>query len=215
MLMFTHRLLKKLDLEAVQMLQQDVCAALEDPDILQPLSEAELVHILRGNGVILGVFAEERLVAFRALLKPEADEEEHLGRDVGAVDLSKVLYQEISNVHPHYRGHGLQKLMAGWIMKEVDIAHIDWVCATVMPYNIASLKDKFGQGMYVYALKFKYGGKLRYVFGKNLHVSRQFGDEQVAVSMQDTERQQQLLAEGFVGTELKPAGADWAVVYKR
>lgn len=213
--MFTHRLLKESDLQVIQALQQDVCAALEDPNILQPLSEAELVHILRGNGVMLGVFVEERLVAFRALLKPEVNEEEHLGLDVGAADLSKVLYQEISNVHPDYRGHGLQKLMAGWIMKEVDMTQFDWVCATVMPYNIASLKDKFAQGMYVYALKLKYGGKLRYVFGKHLHTPCSLGKRQVTVAMGDTETQQQLLEEGFIGTSMEPAGDDWLVVYKK
>lgn len=213
--MFTYRLLKESDLGMIQTLQQDVCAALEDPNILQPLSEAELMHILHGNGVMLGVFAGNQLVAFRALLKPEADEEEHLGLDVGALDFSRVLYQEISNVHPDYRGHGLQKLMAGWIMKEVDITHIDWVCATVMPYNIASLKDKFAQGMYVYALKLKYGGKLRYVFGKSIHASHQFGEEQAAVLMGDTEKQQQLLAEGFVGISMEPADGDWVVLYRR
>lgn len=213
--MFTHRLLKETDLQVIQALQQDVCAALEDPNILQPLSEAELVHILRGNGVMLGVFVEERLVAFRALLKPEVNEEEHLGLDVGAADLSKVLYQEISNVHPDYRGHGLQKLMAGWIMKEVDMTQFDWVCATVMPYNIASLKDKFAQGMYVYALKLKYGGKLRYVFGKHLHTPCSLGKQQVTVAMGDTETQQQLLEAGFIGTSMEPAGDDWLVVYKK
>ncbi|MGM9948689.1 MAG: GNAT family N-acetyltransferase [Lysinibacillus sp.] len=214
-MMFTHRLLEEADLPAIQALQRDVCAALEDPNILQPLSEEELLHILGGHGVMLGVFEGERLVAFRALLKPGTGEEEHLGLDVGADDLSRVLYQEISNVHPAYRGHGLQKMMACWIMKEVDAEHIDWVCATVMPYNIASLKDKFAQGMYVYALKLKYGGKLRYVFGKNLHEPRAFGDERLVVSMGDTETQQQLLAEGFVGVSMEPAGDDWFVVYKR
>lgn len=213
--MFTHRLLKEIDLRAIQALQQEVCDALEDPNILQPLSEEELKHILQGSGVMLGVFVDEQLVAFRALLKPKADEEEHLGQDVGAVDLSRVLYQEISNVHPRFRGQGLQKLMAGWIMEEVNVTHIDWVCATVMPYNIASLKDKFAQGMYVYALKFKYGGKLRYVFGKNLHADHQFGDEQVAILMGDTKGQQQLLAEGFVGTSMESAEGDWTVVYRR
>lgn len=213
--MFTYRLLNENDLPIIQALQGDVCEALENANILQPLSEAELVHILRGNGVMLGVFVEKQLAAFRALLRPAADEEEHLGLDVGADDLSKVLYQEISNVHPHFRGQGLQKLMAGWIMKEVDMTQFDWVCATVMPYNIASLKDKFAQGMYVYALKYKYGGKLRYVFGKNLHMSCSFEGQQVTVSMGDTAAQQQLLEEGFIGTSMEPAGDDWAVVFRK
>ena len=213
--MFTYRKLTESDLSIIQAVQADVCAALENPAILQPLSDEELLNILRGNGVMIGVFVSERLVAFRALLKPQIDEDEHLGADVGANDFSRVLYQEISNVHPEFRGHGLQKLMARWIMDEVDLAHYDWICATVMPYNIASLKDKFAQGMYVYALKWKYGGKLRYVFGKNLHDNREFTSASVHVSMGDTEKQQQLLADGFVGTLMQYVDENWLVEYRK
>jgi len=213
--MFTYRKLTEADLSIIQAVQEDVCAALENPAILQPLSDEELLNILRDNGVMIGIFTSERLIAFRALLKPQVDEDEHLGADVGAKDFARVLYQEISNVHPDYRGHGLQKLMARWIMDEIDLAHFDWICATVMPYNIASLKDKFTQGMYVYALKLKYGGKLRYVFGKDLHSTRKFTSASIHVSMGDTEKQQQLLADGFVGVAMEPFNDDWLVEYRK
>ena len=39
----------------------------------------------------------------------------------------------------------------------------DYVCCTVAPFNIPSLKDKFSQGMEIAALKEKYGGSMRYV----------------------------------------------------
>ena len=213
--MFTYRKLTEADLSIIQAVQADVCAALENPAILQPLSDDELLNILSGNGVMIGVFTAERLIAFRVLLKPQVDEDEHLGADVGATDFSRVLYQEISNVHPDYRGHGLQKLMARWIMDEIDLAHFDWICATVMPYNIASLKDKFTQGMYVYALKLKYGGKLRYVFGKDLHSTREFTSASIHVSMGDTEKQQQLLEDGFVGVAMEQIAGDWLVEYRK
>ena len=213
--MFTYRKLTEADLSIIQAVQTDVCAALENPAILQPLSDEELLNILSGNGVMIGVFTSERLIAFRALLKPQVDEDEQLGADVGAKDFARVLYQEISNVHPDYRGHGLQKLMARWIMDEIDLAHFDWICATVMPYNIASLKDKFTQGMYVYALKLKYGGKLRYVFGKDLHSTREFTSASIHVSMGDTEKQQQLLEDGFVGVAMEPFNDDWLVEYRK
>lgn len=208
-----HRLLTVADLTSIQLLQQDVVTALDDPAILQSLSDEELLNILQGNGMLLGVFDGERLIAFRALLRPFVDEEEHLGIDVGATDLSRVLYQEISNVHPAYRGQGLQRQMAEWVMGHVDVAEYDWVCATVMPYNIASLKDKFVQGMHVHALKLKYGGKLRYVFGKNLHKKQQLSADPITVPMADTWMQQQLLLEGYIGVSMQAAGDDWLVTY--
>ena len=199
--------------EQIEQLQREVCAALPDPNMLQPLSREELVKILGGNGMMIGVFDEERCIAFRALLKPTVDEDEHLGLDVGAADLSRVLYQEISNVHPDYRGQNLQKRMAEYILQQVDLSAYDWMCATVMPFNIASLKDKFAQGMHVYALKLKYGGKLRYVFGKQLGEAATFEVEPVHVLMSETEQQQQLLAQGFIGVDMLVVENEWYVVY--
>lgn len=203
------------DLPLVEALQQQVYASLEDPNVLQPLSRDELTNILGGNGVMIGVFDEARCIAFRALLKPDQDEDEHLGVDVGATDLGRVLYQEISNVHPDYRGHNLQKRMAQYILEQVDLSNYDWMCATVMPYNVASLKDKFAQGMYVYALKLKYGGKLRYVFGKQLNREVTFGDAVEFVSMGDTEHQQQLIAAGYFGVAMANRDDDWFVEYRK
>ena len=201
------------DIDAIEQLQVEVCAALDDPNILQPLSRDELTNILGGNGVMIGVFNEVECIAFRALLKPDINEEEHLGRDVGASDLSRVLYQEISNVHPNYRGQNLQKRMAQYILQQVDLSSYDWMCATVMPFNIASLKDKFSQGMKVYALKLKYGGKLRYVFGKPLRCEEKAFTESQLVSMAKTEQQQQLIKQGYVGVSMQARDEDWFVQY--
>lgn len=198
-------------------LQQEVVEALPDKAILRPLDEEELLFILQGNGLMIGIFVGDKLIAFRALLEPELDAE-HLGYDIGLTteaDLRQVLYQEISNVHPDFRGYGLQRLMAEIVMAQVDSSKHPIICATVMPYNIASLKDKFLQGMHVAALKYKYGGKLRYVFVKYLNEAVVCGEETVDISMGDTEGQQQLLKAGFVGIEMKSAGDDFIVTYRK
>lgn len=196
-------------------LQYEVIDALPNKAILQPLDEGELSYILQGNGAMIGVFVETKLIAFRALLEPEIDEE-HLGYDIGLsseADLKKVLYQEISNVHPSFRGFGLQRTMANIIMQQIDSTKFNIVCATVMPFNIASLKDKFSQGMHVAALKLKYGGKLRYVFAKFLQEETRSSSEEVYISMNDTEGQQKLLKEGFIGLSMRAEGEDWLVQY--
>ena len=200
---------------ALMTLQQQVVAALPDQAILQPLDEEELLFILRGHGVMIGIFVAGHLIAFRALLEPTFDEE-HLGRDIGLAEdeLAQVLYQEISNVHPNFRGHGLQQVMAGIIMQQVNVEKHPIICATVMPYNIASMKDKFSQGMYVAALKYKYGGKLRYVFAKHLNEPLILQGESIEISMGDTEGQQLLLKQGYVGVSMHTLNDDWVVTYK-
>lgn len=198
-------------------LQQIVCDALHEKNILQPLSEGEFLSSLNGNGLMIGAFVEEELIAFRALLVP-GQGDEHLGYDLGLVDeveLARFLYQEISNVHSNYRGFGLQKTLAKVIMEQVDTLSFDYVCATVMPYNIASLKDKFSQGMYAEALEYKDGGKIRYVFAKRLGVEAVFENESIIKLMGDIEGQQELLKNGYVGVTMKQVEDDWVVEYKK
>ena len=212
---FKVKLLNESYIPQLMDLQQQVVEALPDKAILQPLDEGELVFILKGNGLMIGVFVEGKLIAFRALLEPVIDGE-HLGYDIGMQtedELKKVLYQEISNVHPQYRGFGLQRTMADNIMQKVDSTKYNVVCATVMPGNIASMKDKFSQHMHIAALKLKYGGKLRYVFMKRLpEVEHQWVEEQL-VLMSETNEQQQLIQRGFIGVSMKEQQGEWLIQY--
>lgn len=209
--------LNKSHLPEVLELQDLVCEALTDKDILQPLSEEEFEFILEGNGIMIGAYADAKLIGFRALLIPPIDDE-HLGYDIGLEkesELKRVLYQEISSVNPNYRGFGLQKTLASVIMKQIDTDSFDYVATTVMPYNIPSLKDKFSQGFYIVALKYIYGGKLRYVFALDLRGEPHYEEEVVTISMGDVEAQQRLLSEGFVGVRMKQLADDWVVEYQK
>ncbi|WP_342558080.1 GNAT family N-acetyltransferase [Metasolibacillus sp. FSL K6-0083] len=202
-------------LAEIEMLQQMVCDALEDKTILQPLSKEELLYILNGNGIMIGAFADSQLIAVRALLEPDVEEKEHLGLDVGAKNLARVLYQEISFIHPKFRGYGLQQTLATIVMTQVDMAKYDWVCATVKPYNIASLKDKLVQNIYIRALKYKYGGKLRYVMAKPLHKEQSFTGGELVIAMGDVEAQQQALRDGYIGIAIEKRGEEWFVQFGR
>ena len=204
-------------LPAIEKLQHEVYETLEDKSILQPLSTEEFEYMLEGNGMMIGAYVKDELIAFRALLNPPIDEE-HLGYDCGINEelFPKILYQEISGVSPKYRGYGLQKTLANVIMNHVELDTYDYVCATVKPFNIASLKDKFAQNMHVAALKLKYGGKLRYVFLKDLRENRtvKFGASK-SINMKDTEAQQALLKAGWIGVKMEKQGDQWFVIYQQ
>ncbi|WP_235801788.1 GNAT family N-acetyltransferase [Ureibacillus manganicus] len=205
------------DLHEILSLQEVVMEALPDKDILQPLSEEEFLYILNGNGLLIGAYVDKQLIAFRAVVVPKIDEH-HLGYDLGFVeehDLKRIMYQEISNVHPLYRGHGLQKTLAKVIMSQIDTSKYDYICSTVMPYNIASLKDKFVQGFYIVAIKHIYGGKLRYVFALGLKNETQYENETIAISMGDIEGQEDLIKQGYVGVSMKQVDEDWFVHFKK
>ncbi|MCR6854642.1 GNAT family N-acetyltransferase [Paenibacillus jamilae] len=216
---FHVTLLSKEHIEQISLLQNVVVEALEDKSRLQPLSQEEFQYILEGNGMMIGAFIENELIAFRALLVPPIDDE-HLGLDIGLSEseLHRVIYQEISNVHPNYRGNGMQKILANVIMDELqkEDSKYDYVCCTVAPFNIPSLKDKFAQGMAIAALKEKYGGSLRYVFVKKLRGDKESDWTDIqSILMSDASGQQALLSEGYLGYEMEKTADTFIVKFGR
>ncbi|MDQ4483331.1 GNAT family N-acetyltransferase [Bacillus cereus] len=215
-----HVTLLSLDyIEQILSLQNVVVEALEDKSRLQPLSQEEFQYILEGNGMMIGAFIENELIAFRALLVPPIDDE-HLGLDIGLPEseLHRVIYQEISNVHPNCRGNGMQKILATVIMDELqkEDSKYDYVCCTVAPFNIPSLKDKFAQGMEIAALKEKYGGSMRYVFVKELREDNERDWTDIkSVPMNNAGGQQALLSEGYRGYKMEKMDEDFFVKFGR
>lgn len=211
---YVVRELKKDSLEAILRLQDIVLGTLVNNHFLSPLTGEEFEDSILKK-LMVGVFVEGELIAFRALAIPEIDEH-HLGYDIGlgTEQLDEVVYQEITNVHPDYRGFGLQKKLGVIVMELLDSSPYTYVCATVAPFNIASLKDKLSQGMVIGALKKKYGEMLRYVFYKKLHEDRKAGSEVLEINMADTEKQQQLLANGWIGTSILQKDDVWYVTYE-
>ena len=127
------------DIDQILDLQSVVIEMLEDRDFLQPLSREEVEGTVH-NRLMVGVFAESRLVAFRTLQIPVMDEH-HLGLDIGLNKerLPEVVYQEITIVHPDFRGHGLQKKLGHIVMELLVDSPYSIVCSTVAPFNVPSL----------------------------------------------------------------------------
>jgi hypothetical protein len=101
-------------------------------------------------------------------------------------------------------------------MKQVESDNrFDVVCATVAPFNIPSMKDKFTLGLRIGALKEKYGGKLRYIFYKEMHRSWHPTSVAQDVPMENRGRQVELLQAGWVGTGMMKQGEQWIVRYEK
>ncbi|SIS66452.1 GNAT family N-acetyltransferase [Salimicrobium flavidum] len=185
----------------VRRLQEKVKEEVQQQELLQELTEEELEFVLEARGIVVGVYAKENLIAFRAMMYPKADDPENLGKDLG-LDTERVAHQEISCVHPDYQGNGLQKKMGETIMEEFrderpDLIH---VLCTVHPENEASLRDKFHHGMVIVELREKYAGKLRYIMylplQETLHVN---AEKIISVPIEDIDQQKALLKENYIG----------------
>ncbi|KIL51242.1 hypothetical protein KP77_07540 [Jeotgalibacillus alimentarius] len=183
--------------------QQKVVSGIEDASSLQPLTDEEILYVSGEGGILLGVYAEDKLIAVRALLFP-GDDEENLGRDLGLSydEQMRVVHQEISLVDPDYRGNGLQQVMAKVIMQELKFTHtyFEHLCCTVSPTNIPSMRDKFKQEMIVVDVKVKYGNMPRYIFYKPLKQKLFIDkDSYIFVRTDKAKRQKDFLAAGYVG----------------
>lgn len=204
------------DLPDILKLQTIVYEALEDKNRLETLEEKEFQSILEGEPLMVGVFCEEKLISFRAFLNPD-DDSEGLGRDIGLTekDYTEIIYSEISNVHPDYRGNHLQTKMGNFIMEQLDPSVFRYILATVAPGNIPSMKDKFALGMSIYQVKEKYGGKLRYIYCNDLQLDKLISSEQKEINMNDIHTQAKLIEEGYIGTGMKKSGNEWMVIFQK
>ena len=204
------------ELGMIMELQEKVIASLTVASFLQPLSEEEFHFILNGSGSMIGAFHEDRLIAFRAMLEPEIDEH-HLGVDAGLTEseLPSVLYSEVTNVDPEYRGNKLQQILGQLLMDHVDKDRHRYVFATVAPFNIASLKDKFTLGMHIISLEKKYGNLLRYTMMKDLRGEKKIETLAVVVDMSDVMKQQSLLEDGWIGVGLVEGDGNWKVKFQK
>ena len=211
-----HLTVKNLD--EILLLQHKVSDALTTGSFLQPLSAEEFSTILNGKGLMIGAYFNDELIAFRAMLEPELDDE-HLGKDAGLPESvwPQVLYSEITNVDPEFRGNKLQVLLGEIIFGEVDKTRFQYICTTVAPFNIASLKDKFAHGLQIVSLKKKYGNMLRYILMKDLSlVSTEASTlESQYIPMADTKEQRQLLQNRWNGTDIEKRNDNWFVRYEK
>ena len=215
---FYARYLRIGDLARILELQKKVVNALPHPDVLEPLTTEEFTNILEDKQMMIGIFVENNLIAFRAMLAPENDDE-GLGADIGLkqTEFYRILYSEISNVDPRFRGNGLQTYMGKLLLRNVDRNRYRYLLSTVAPFNFPSLKDKFSLGMKIAVLKDKYNGKLRYVFRKDLASSEtelQL-EEWIEVRMDDIAKQQDVLALGFYGVSMRMDGEEVYVRFEK
>lgn len=214
---YIHKL-DKTGIEEIIGLQQIVLAALTEKSLLQPLSIAEFDYILSGNGVMVGAFTNNKLIAYRAFLIP-SPREEYLACDAGLKEeeIEQVIYSEVSVVDPVYRGNRLQTKMGKLLLKQLDTTKFKYVLATVSPYNIPSLKDKFELGMKIVALKEKYEGKLRFIFKKTItNQNRSRNDcQKLYVNTTAIDEQQQILKIGYQGVAIENKDGEWLILYEK
>lgn len=191
----------------IMALQQVIVKHLGEPELLQSFSYDFMEQHLGSKGIVLGVFVNDKLAAFRNLYYPDPwDRQWNLGIDIGlaGAELRHVANLQMVCVHPHFRGNALAMKMnaiALALLREKGTHY--HVCATVSPYNIWNIPVLLASGFHISRLKEKYGGKIRYIVYQDLRKTQSFVDStSVRVPLQDLYTQKRLLGAGFCGSAL-------------
>lgn len=196
-------------LSAVMALQDVIVQNLSRPDLLQTFSEDFMRQHMERQGIVLGVFVENRLIAFRNIYFPDSsDREWNLGIDIGlpAEELSKVANLQMVCVHPDFRGNSLALKMNNLALKILkNRGEHHHICATVSPYNIWNIRILLNSGFRIVGLKDKYEGKLRYIVHQNIRSRIRYSRQSAQkVSLEDLDTQKMLFKSGFMGVTVDP-----------
>lgn len=156
------------DLDAIMLLQERVCAAMENPDIFVPTQREENAGYLNAPHFILGCFRGGELAAYCSVVFP-GEAENNYGWDLGwnTQQVQNCAKVDTIVVAPGHRGHGLQRLLLREAAaRAAEISPKLILLTTVSPQNQYSLHNVQAEGFHILMQKKKHGGKDRFILGR-------------------------------------------------
>jgi ribosomal protein S18 acetylase RimI-like enzyme len=197
-------------------LQEIIVQNLSDKDIFRIHSMNYFKEHFKVENSIIGVFTKGGLVAYNVLFFPGL-ESDNFGADINLPreELDNVVHLETVAVHPAYRGNSLQRKMEAVHLRVIQDMGYEHVCCTVSPKNSPSLKNIFSNGLVIKALRFKFGGRLRYIMYKNLVHPSTVGPEEIRIDSSNIDGQIDLLEKGFLGFQMVSLSNGFEISYGR
>ena len=179
---------------------------IEDSEIF--VSSNTLPSDLAGDGVVLGVKAESRLVCVRILTFNYNTISEYKSV-LGERFIENTACSDGCLVDSKYRGNNLQLLTWYWVEPLLH-EKCDCVVATVSPKNHVSIKNLLSCGFMIVAMANMYENYERYILRKKLVGVQRFKTiRHLEVNEHDKEKILDMFSKGFVGYKVKhrPDGA--------
>lgn len=199
-------------------LQDIIINSLNNKDIFNASPKEVLFQNIQEKGRMIGIFFEKELIAYHSFYYPDNNDTDYnLGVDINLLPSEFNIMANIQNivVHPDFRGNKLGLDMNKYAIEFLYRHKYSHILATVSPVNIHSLKLFFDSGFIIKVLKEKYGGKLRYIFYRNIQDWRpEFEQSEHYVSYKNIEQQLLLLKSGFCGTNISKSGSSYEIIYK-
>jgi len=132
-------------------LQDEVINQLIVKDLYRHTSYESYMEFIKSDAIIIGLYHEDTLIAFGALLKPFTYDPQLLDADVFYdIDKSKVFYFRAVAIKKAYRGKGLHMFIVDYLEKEAIMLGGSHMIVNVHPDNEVSKNNfkKFGYQFY-------------------------------------------------------------------
>lgn len=201
----------------IMKLQEIIVQDLENETMFNPSTAEFMRQHIESKGLTICIYAENELIAYNSLYFPELDEPDYyMGAEVNLPkeDIDRVANFNNVLVHPEYRGNKLGLKTNNYacdLLKSMNYRHF---FATVSPSNIPSIRLFLDSGFIIRGLKYKYAGKLRYVFYQDCEKPPQVsGESDIALDNMAIEAQQQILKQGYCGVDIRRADKGFEILY--
>ena len=223
---YEMKFLRKDSMQDLVSLQSLIAENLPEPEIFRLHDDEDFRDVFQSEHSVIGVTTSEGLAAYSIIRIPGLAKD-NLGRDINLTkgEQMKVAHLQATAVHPHFRGNGLQRRMAGAHLNVLENMGYRHVCCTISPRNPISLANILSCGFVIKSLIPKFGGWWRYIMYKDILRPSRINDDPnmcintingidfnmtrdnirgdvVRVRCSDIESQIDLLRKGFVGFRL-------------
>jgi GNAT superfamily N-acetyltransferase len=200
------------DLPALRLLHAEVLRALPDPAMFRLFGGLEqfLAAHFGARGESLGVFVDDRAVAYGSLTLPGAQDADNYANDLGwePVRAGRVALLSAAMVCPTHRGQGLHPALIEARMALARERGASELLVRSAPANAQSRRTLLEHGFAVVWLGVQAEGSLRHVFWRPVDGAAWQASEAESTSLtwaaaEDLAHQHSLLDAGWIGVRMR------------
>ncbi|MDR1967024.1 MAG: hypothetical protein LBQ36_09960 [Synergistaceae bacterium] len=183
-------------------------------EIFVPTEERDLVRLLGGDGVSIGVWYEDRLICMRAVMTDGEWVNEMLSHmDFPPDGERRTAYTDHCIVDRDFRGNNVQ-FLTHYAIENVMEDRFEMFLTTVSPKNTFSLQNILGCNFVIVGVKNLYGGYVRYIMQKKLTRNMPIWTHgHLVIPISDIKNQREALDDGFVGYKMIRKNRGFSVLY--
>lgn len=205
------KFLEKEHIDEIYELTSEVYSGIENKEIFSHDSKSDLEHLIDNGGSFIGVYDEDKLVAYRSLKVP--DKEDNLAYDVDFfIDPEKVIINDTVVVLKEYRGRNLQNITREKLEEKYKNSKFTHKMSTISPKNHRSYKNTLDSGYMLVALKKKYPDEFseegydRFILLKSEDINFDFTGEEITIHSSETDKLREAFDSNYVGVAVDDHG---------